>query len=332
MELVNIAFVFDDKFSDLFPVAAYSAAKNTVSDLAIYVVDCGISPENREKILQFGKKFANIRLIEFGIPERIDVFEKFPMPKHFSSAVFYRLVIPKVFPDLKRVIYMDCDVIVDGDIAELWNEDLGGRPFGAIEEDGNFFDAKALTHYREKLRIFVEEGYFNSGILLIDCKKFEASNILERVISCARNTKIAFLCPEQDAMNVCLDQDEHMPLSPRYGFIPYAPLAKACLKKIGKPLITHYALFKPWSGNRPIIRAFHAVGLFRYSTAPLVKFWKYADGVGFVLPQKKSGVLTLRFFFKRVFQPVEQFFKWHFRTKPSLLWKKHFGGGIMKVL
>jgi lipopolysaccharide biosynthesis glycosyltransferase len=46
-ETINVAFVFDDEFSDLFRVAAYSIAQNTRAKLAIYVIDCGISEINR---------------------------------------------------------------------------------------------------------------------------------------------------------------------------------------------------------------------------------------------------------------------------------------------
>ncbi|MDR1457313.1 MAG: glycosyltransferase family 8 protein [Puniceicoccales bacterium] len=308
-ETINVTFVFDDKFSDLFRVAAYSIAQNTKANLAIYVVDCGISEINREKVLQLKEKCDNILSIKIGMPERVEVLENFPTEARFNSVVFYRLAIPKVFPELSRVIYLDCDIVATGDISELWHEDLNGRPFGAVEEDGNFSDEKIRADKLAYLKFPEENRYYNSGVLLIDSKKFEESQIFERVIGQVKQTKIFLPCPEQDAMNICLRNDEHLPLHPKYNFIPFASLSKKCFFSIGKNVVLiEYACVKPWEMNRPTVKLFHCLGLCRYSTFMLLKFWYYADQLGDVDPSNKNPFPTLKFFYKRLFQPMGRFF------------------------
>ncbi|MDR1433277.1 MAG: glycosyltransferase family 8 protein [Puniceicoccales bacterium] len=302
---INIAFVFDDKFVDLFRVAVYSIAKNTASNLAIYVVDCGISDESKEKVLRLTKRCANIVIVKIGAPKRVEALEKFPIPQHFSSAVFYRLAISKIFPNLTRVIYLDCDTVVDGDIVELWNEDLAGRPFGVVEEDGNFFPNKTKLRRQKELGLGEEKRYYNSGVLLINCQEFERAKVFERAIGQVKNTSVPLLCPEQDAMNVCLENNEHMPLSPRYNFIPFTPLYYEVLKKIN-PLIIHYASTKPWQINRRLIKLLHFCGMFRSSSKILLKFWEYADAAAFKGMQSSSVDVTLKFLYKRAFQPIER--------------------------
>ena len=137
--VINICFVFDEKFVDLFKVSLLSVDKNTKSPLDIFIVDCGICEASKKSIVEFTKKLKNVRSVTFGTPERISEIEALAIPKYFSSAIFYRLAIPKIFPKLERVIYLDCDTITIGDIRELWEEDLHGRPIGIIEEEGNFF-------------------------------------------------------------------------------------------------------------------------------------------------------------------------------------------------
>ncbi|MDR2778692.1 MAG: glycosyltransferase family 8 protein [Puniceicoccales bacterium] len=309
-ERINIAFVFDDKFSDLFRVAAYSIAKGTKSHLVIYVVDCGISELNKKKILQLKEKCENIVSIKIGMPERIDVLEKFPTEARFNSVVFYRLATPKVFPELDRVIYLDCDIVAVGDIMELWKEDLKGCPFGAVEEDGNFSNEKIRADKLAYLKFPKENRYYNSGVLLIDSKKFEESQIFERVIDQVKKTKIFLPFPEQDAMNICLRNDEHLALDPKYNFIPFASLSKKCFASVGKSLVLiEYACVKPWEMNRTMVKIFHRLGLCRYSTFMLLKFWQYADELGDVNPGNKNSLSTLKFFYKRLFQPIERFFK-----------------------
>ncbi|MDR0742689.1 MAG: glycosyltransferase family 8 protein [Puniceicoccales bacterium] len=309
IKTINLAFVFDDKFSDLFRVAAYSIAKNTKANLAIYVVDCGISEINREKALKMQEKCENILSVKIGIPKRVDVLENFPTEARFNSVVFYRLAIPKVFPELSRVIYLDCDIVAIGDISELWNEDLEGRPFGAVEEDGNFSDEKIRADKLAYLKFPEENRYYNSGVLLIDSKKFEESQIFERVIEQVKQTKIFFPCPEQDAMNICLRNDEHLPLHPKYNFIPFASLSKKCFASIEKNVVLiEYACVKPWEMNRTTVKLFHCLGLCRYSTSMLLKFWHYADQLGDMNPGNKNPFPTLKFFYKRLFQPMGRFF------------------------
>jgi lipopolysaccharide biosynthesis glycosyltransferase len=319
-----VAFVFDDKFSDLFTVAAHSAAKNTSADLAIYIVDCGISEKNLKNFSKLPEKCKNVKFMKFAIPERVDVIEKSHIPSHFSSAIFYRLAIPELFPELDRVIYLDCDVVVDGDIAELWNENLRGRPFGAVEEDGNFFKSKARIRHKERLGIPSENAYYGSGTLLIDCKKFVESRIFARVIECVKITKVQFSCPEQDAMNTCLKNDEHTALSPKYGFSPCAPLAKLCLKKIKKPVVIHYSCFKPWLTSKCIVKIFHFSGFFRNLTSNFLKFWDYAAEVGFFPKPKKCTFCTLKFFCKRILQPIERFVANGIRDNILFFSRKHF--------
>ncbi|MDR1595786.1 MAG: glycosyltransferase family 8 protein [Puniceicoccales bacterium] len=302
---ISIAYVFDDKFTDLFIVSAYSAAKNTSAGITVYVVDCGISKKNRTKILQLSGKCENILTIKSGQPERVSAIEKLPIPPHFSSAIFYRLAISKIFPELERVIYVDCDTIVSGDIISLWDEDLGGRPFGAVEEDGNFFCKKTKLRRQMELGLSSEKKYYNSGVLLIDCKEFERSKIFERVVEQVEKSEVPLICPEQDAMNLCLENHEHVALSPKYNFMPFTPLGKQCNEKI-IPIIVHYAGAKPWETNKKLTKFLHSCGLFKFSTKFLQIFWKYANEVGFTETDKNNCDATLNFFYKRLFQPIER--------------------------
>ncbi|MDR1595787.1 MAG: glycosyltransferase family 8 protein [Puniceicoccales bacterium] len=309
VETVNIAFAFDDKFTGLFLVAASSIAKNTASTLVVHIVNCGIAEENIKRIYQLNEMCENISEIKISMPERVDVLEKLPTEERFNSSVFYRLAIHKVFSDLERVIYLDCDIVANGDILELWHEDLGGRPFGAVEEDGNLSDEKTRLYKQSVLELSKEKFYYNSGVLLIDCEKFKESKIFERVIEYVGNTKIFLSCPEQDAMNACLEQDEHLPLSPKYNFIPFATLARECLKKIGKPILIEYACVKPWQMDRGTVKFFHSLKMFPYATTMLMEFWAYADTIDSGGFDGKNIFSTLKFFLKCATQPVEIFIK-----------------------
>ncbi|MDR0693071.1 MAG: glycosyltransferase family 8 protein [Puniceicoccales bacterium] len=298
-EIINIAFVFDDRFSDLFRVAIYSIAKNTKSNLALHIVDCGISEENKDLIGKFISEFKNISSMEFRVPERLEVFENLSIEPPYNSTVFYRLEIPRIFPALERVIYLDCDIIAIGDIAELWNEDLKGRPFGAIEEVGNFIDSDTVWRKRMTLGLPLGKRYYNTGVLFFDCGQYQKSKIFERVVEFVKSTRISLPCPEQDAMNICLRNDEHLPLHPKYNFMPFYALSKRCLRVIKNPVVIHYAAVKVWqlNLNKILIKILYLFGLCRYSLGMILCFWRYSDRVDGEKFSSRSVIPTIKFLY-----------------------------------
>lgn len=319
---ISIVFVFDEKYCKFAKVTAYSIAVNTSSPLAFYVVDCGMTEPSRKALRQFLSSLPNVTAVHIQQPERISAIENFPFPSWFSSAVFYRLAIPKIFPELKRCIYMDCDVIVNGDIKQLFDEDLQGRPFGAVEEEGHFFDSASQQKRKQKIGMSPEKRYFNSGVLLIDCPTFEQHQVFERVIQTITKTTCHFSCPEQDAMNVCLASDEHFPLSPRYNFCFCTPLAKPCLKMNPSPLIIHFSWTKPWLLHKKIVQWCHRIHLARFTFDFVLLYWQYADKISLTEYSSTDKIFSLKFVYKRLFQPVERFFAKGIRNKLLSFFKK----------
>jgi lipopolysaccharide biosynthesis glycosyltransferase len=306
-DIVNIVFCCDDKFAEQLQVAALSVAINASRRVAIHVIDCGISEENRSKILSIGKLCQNIVNVTLRQPTRERAFEECPIPEYFSSAVFYRLAIPKIFPELQRAIYVDCDVVVDGDVSELWLTNLEGHAFAALNEEGNFYLPEDMAGRKARAGIPQERVYMCSGVLLIDGKRFEEAKIFERVLEFIKTSHGPLSCPEQDAMNICLGSDEYLPLSPKFNFTPFAPLAKHRLKDIKKPVIIHYSWGKPWIFNRKVVHAMCGLGLCRYSFGFIKKYWEYADRIPGGMLSSERKIPTYYFVYKRLFGAVEHF-------------------------
>lgn len=325
MELpINTVFCCDDVYADKLAVAAYSLLRNTSSNVALYVVDCGISQKNEQLIQKLRLKCSNLIDVQFKSPERIACFEDFPVDPYFSSAIFYRLAIPQIFPSLKRAIYLDCDVIVDGDIAKLWETDLRGHPFSALNDEGNFLLSDDCI--RRKIAAGIPENhiYMSSGALLIDSEKFEAAKILERVIAVIKAPHKKFACPEQDAMNICIRPDEYLPLDPRFNFTPFAQLATKRIKEGLVPVVIHYSCGKPWLFNRKLVAFFLRAKMYRYSLGFIKKYWEYSDELNEDGYAFRSVKPTLRFLYKRTFGPIEYFVAKKVRNGIVRFFKKLF--------
>jgi lipopolysaccharide biosynthesis glycosyltransferase len=304
---INIAFVFDERCVDLCIVAAHSIDRNTKSSVVFYIVDCGISEHSHEMILGLKKSLSHVIDVFITKPKRHDIFERFPMAAHFSPAIFYKLSICETFPKIRRVLYLDCDVIVDGDIEELWSVDLHEKAFGVVRSERNFVPPEDTEKLKARVGIPPDKAMINSGVLLIDVDRFLQDRIFERVIDFVGNHKGPLPCPEQDAMTICLRDDEHFPMDPKFNFTPFMPRSRHTLKKIGRPLIIHYAGTKPWGFNKKIVAILYKLGLFRYSLFFIRKYWEYSDATGLQPFSMRSPRLTILFLYKRVFGKFEYF-------------------------
>ena len=157
----------------------------------------------------------------------------------------------------------------------------------------------------------IHKSYFLSGVLLIDCPTFEQHQIFERVIQTITETTHHFFCPEQDAMNVCLSSDEHLPLSPQYNFCFCSPLLKKNFKKNSSPLIIHYAghfLQKPWNLNKNIVRRSYQWHINRPIFYFSLLYWRYSDPISKSDYSTLSIISSLKSIQKALLQSVEHFF------------------------
>ena len=118
-EPIVIVLTCDDRYVRHAAATMVSIVKDSKRFFNFYLLDCGIKSENLEKLQQLDLNGNNLELIK---PNPLEVFEKFPLPSHFSPAIFYRIAIPELFSKLNKAIYMDSDIIVTGDIGPLWDE------------------------------------------------------------------------------------------------------------------------------------------------------------------------------------------------------------------
>ncbi len=236
MEAVNIVFSSDKNYTQLMGVALCSIFENKKHgyDINIHVLDGGILEKDMDKLKILEKKYHfKINYI------KIDTlfFKDFYTEKAFTQAVYYRIMIPKLLPNLKKVLYLDTDTVVIDDIYELYNTNINNYLYAAVED-------KNLTENKERyadLKIPLNEKYFNSGVLLINIDKCNEVNATETIIKFINDNKDKLKYVDQDAINatmkyniLCLDQ--------KYNCLAFFATPETA--KNAK--IIHYVWKKPW--------------------------------------------------------------------------------------
>jgi lipopolysaccharide biosynthesis glycosyltransferase len=169
------------------------------SDLCFDVVIVWRTGEelDQEKLQRTLKKFSNCSLAfrEFNIPP----YPLLPLnpDAHYTLDNWTRLWVEEFFPgDVDRVLYLDGDIIVLGSIAALWRTDLGGALLGAVDIPGSQQGVTALG-------MQAEDGYFNSGVLLIDLKQWRQTRAQDVVLRYVERNFGRLVDLDQDALNAC---------------------------------------------------------------------------------------------------------------------------------
>lgn len=142
------------------------------------------------------------------LPEWI---EDVPSVNSYTPGALLRLYLPELLPEINKIIYLDCDMVVLTDISKLWANELADIILGACSDDIRFNVTKRIRDFYTNKEISVD-SYFNSGTLLLNLEKMRDENFTKKIFDWLFNNKDV-LYPDQDMLNwychnhyLCLDR------------------------------------------------------------------------------------------------------------------------------
>ena len=263
----NVCFCSDDRGMEWMVVSIYSLLRAAVPTLplTVNVMHFGpVSEANRRRVGELVERYPFAQLVWLD-GERAASRCRADLEKVSGSwclASWGRLFMAELMPDVDgNVVYLDTDVLVETDLGELFDRDLGANVIAAVRES-NVHDGPNF-HWRQPadgLRF-----YFNSGVMVFNLGNFRKTQALERVLSFVR-TSGPLDNPDQDALNAVFEHEvDYLPfrwnytdgwLARQMRFSPHdrywrgVPSAEI-LEAIAAPSIIHYLgrQHKPWKAN-----------------------------------------------------------------------------------
>ncbi len=196
-ESMNVVVAIDNKYAIQCGITLLSMLENTKTPEKVNVFllteKRKLSEENKKKLLQVVEsRKAKMHFKEIDISKHLKV----KITSYHSPAMCYRLLAPSMLRELDRFLYLDSDILVLGDISEIYFTDLSDKYIGAIKDQGEKIAPKIKEHYK---RIVGKGTYFNSGILLVDCKKWRKINADKKAFAFIAEGKAPIF--DQDALN-----------------------------------------------------------------------------------------------------------------------------------
>lgn len=184
-------------------------------------------------------------------------FENGYQTRGITTAAYYRLLIPWLFPHYDKVIYSDVDVIFHTSLADAYDVDLGDSYVAAVPGVNSKRLRQDADHARE-LGLDPDK-YVNSGFLVVNSALQRQDDLRPRYLELSRKN---FFFQDQDILNIVC-KDRIVPLSPRYCVVPafyemllthdpmieefYGSRATIDSYLRGEDCILHYAGPKPWN-------------------------------------------------------------------------------------
>lgn len=210
MEL-NILCASDDRYCPLCGIMLASLfEKNKDNDIIVYLLTEGLSRKNSEKLRTLAQSYNN--RIEI---KKCDMTMLKDCPirpgDHVSLSAYLRIISPLVLPnDLEKILYLDCDIVVNKRLDDLWKTDVRNYST-AVVIDAVIEDRGPRLKYKNA------DNYFNSGVMLINLQYWRQYQITTRCLDHIHENRDTLDLWDQDALNYILHKSVIL-LPLRYNF------------------------------------------------------------------------------------------------------------------
>lgn len=226
----------------------------------------GIEAADRQKLEALVHKHKNVRVDVYDLCRQLDALKPISskVPPRLNRSMLLRILLPSLVPQqIRRLVYLDVDVICINRLDELFRLALQGQAIGAVRDTKSAENAAALGLTGSK--------YFFSGVLVIDVPVWRSLQLTERVAAYYQQNSEKLLLADQDALNAVID-GSFIELDKRYNFLIEVnnPLmcaypanaailhcvnetkawTQGCLKSI-RELYWRYVRQSPWHELRP---------------------------------------------------------------------------------
>ena len=237
---IPIFFSTDDNYIPYLDVAIRSLIANasTSYEYRIIILNTGLNPNSTNKIKLNERPGFKIDLVDIS-NELEAIKSKLKNVYHFSVVTYYRLFIASMFKQYEKVLYLDCDLVVLGDVSKLYNIDLKNNILGAAPEQF-VQNTKEFRAYAKTALGVDPDVYVNAGVLLMNLNEYRKCKIEEKFIQLITEYDFDLLDPDQAYLNYLCSGKIHI--------LPNGwnkePMPLSCE---GDKNIVHYALYKkPW--------------------------------------------------------------------------------------
>ena len=263
--IVPVVFAADDNYVPQLTTTIYSAMVNASKDrhYDVVVLQRNIAWDKQERLRAFFQQFDNMTLRFINVDRLVSGVNLTTNNAHISVETYYRFLIQQVLPFYDKVLYLDSDIIINGDIAELYDTELGENLLAAVPDidflgNLNVKHGLRMGYAKNVLHMQDPYAYFQAGVLVLNTRAMREHYTMRQWLEYASNPeyiyndqdvlnthcegKVTFLDWSWNVMHDCAGRVANVfSLAPNNAYDAYMASRE-------QPKIIHYAGFvKPWT-------------------------------------------------------------------------------------
>src|SRR5262245_22891392 len=245
-EPVVLALSSDENY---FPglYCAVVSALSTVDPgrkVEVKVLDGGLSPLSRDTLAMLIERIGKRARLDF-VKTDPSIFDKATLGPGRSHMAYCRILLPHLV-SVPRLIYLDCDVLVFRDLAQLFDFELPAAKFVAAVPDS---ETRSLAHdsqgLAEAMKLPAKGTYFNSGVMLMNLDELRKQHFFSCAVEFLSFWKSHYRFHDQSALNFLLH--EHIEKLPEYWNLPSWCFDAQPNNDLD--CVLHYTTHAPWLGG-----------------------------------------------------------------------------------
>lgn len=198
---INIVLASNDNYVIAVYMALFTLIENSsaTNNYDIVILESDITDENKEMISSLAKDKDNISIRFYSTKK---LFEETPLwhYNYWTIDTYARLWIGEIFEGYEKVVYIDCDVIILADIAELYNIDMTGYIMAGRRNHNilvNYKIDKELKYYLDNIYKVAPNEIVNAGVLVLNVPLLKEAKPVEKCIELLDKYKRLFMQDEE---------------------------------------------------------------------------------------------------------------------------------------
>lgn len=260
---IPIFFAVDDGYIPFLAVAMQSLVDNSSEEnhYIIKILHTNISEESKNNIYKYKRENVDIEFVDLNYYVE-KIAHKLYTRDYYSNTTYFRLFIPELYPQYDKALYLDSDIVILADIAELYNTDMGDNLVAAAPDD-IIQKNKVFQDYAELVvGVAKYEHYFNAGVLLMNLDELRKFRFQDKFTYLLETVKFS-VAQDQDYLNRLCKGRVHL-LSVAWDRMP---IPTDEIKEEDIKLLHFNFACKPWHFEDVLYKEY---------------FWKYAEKTEYI--------------------------------------------------
>ena len=212
--MIHIACCSNEKLAPMFGVVVTSVGINVTSDdVMMYLLHNGLKRSTVKRLQKIADRYnVGLKFLEIDL----EILKDCPVDEkiHYGNIMMYaRLLLPSKLPNLDKVIYLDCDLVVCKDLKSLWETDVNDVAV-TMAPDLLYQDKATLS------RLGINNNYLNSGVIVMNLDYWRKHDVMKRLLAYISDKGNELIYNDQDSLNAIL-HDERRQLPVKYNVTPH---------------------------------------------------------------------------------------------------------------